>query len=158
MSDFVSNVKTIPYPQEQVYHYLSDLSNLERIKERINDPEFLARAQQEADKYNAGNIQERLQQVSFDQDSISITAAPLGNVCLRIIERDEPKTIKLKGEGTPIDVTLWIQLLPIDQLSTKMKLTLRAELNMFIRGMVSGPLQKGVEQLANMLAGIPYNI
>ena len=75
---------------------------------------------------------------------------------LRIIEREEPKTIKLEGEGTPVPLTLWIQLLPLDAMSCKMRLTLRAELNFFIRQMVSKPLQDGVENIANMLAGLPY--
>ena len=38
----------------------------------------------------------------------------------------------------------------------KMRLTLRAELNFFIKQMVSKPLQEGVENIANMLAGLPY--
>ena len=37
-----------------------------------------------------------------------------------------------------------------------MKLTIRAELNMFIKAMVSKPLKEGVEKLADMLAMIPY--
>ena len=41
-------------------------------------------------------------------------------------------------------------------MSCKMRLTLRAELNFFIRQMVSKPLQDGVENIANMLAGLPY--
>ena len=37
-----------------------------------------------------------------------------------------------------------------------MKVTVEAELNMFIRGMVSGPLQDGVEKIADALAMVPY--
>lgn len=157
MSDFVSDIKTIPHPQKKVYEYLSDLNNLAQVKERLKDPAFQDKLQQEADKYNAGDLREKLDKISFDRDSMSFSGSPVGDVCLRIIEREEPKTIKFEGEHTPIAVNLWIQLVPIDENSCKMKLTLRAELNMFIRGMVSKPLQQGVDNIANMLATLPYN-
>jgi carbon monoxide dehydrogenase subunit G len=157
MSDFVSDIKTIPHPQKKVYEYLSDLNNLAQVKERLKDPAFQDKLQQEADKYNAGDLREKLDKISFDRDSMSFSGSPVGDVCLRIIEREEPKTIKFEGEHTPIAVNLWIQLVPIDENSCKMKLTLRAELNMFIRGMVSKPLQQGVDNIANVLATLPYN-
>lgn len=37
-----------------------------------------------------------------------------------------------------------------------MKVTIRAEVNAFMKAMVSKPLQEGVEKLADMLAMIPY--
>jgi hypothetical protein len=156
MSDFVSNVKTINYPQQAVYDYLSDLSHLEALKQRLADPAVMERIQQEADARNMGDLSQRLDNLTFDRDSLSIGGTPVGNLSLRIIEREEPKTIKLEGEGTPIPLTLWIQLLPVDMVTCKMRLTLRAELNFFIKQMVSKPLQEGVENIANMLAGLPY--
>ena len=133
---YESSVREIPHAQETVYQSLSDLRNLERIKERM--PE------------------EKVQGMEFDQDTMAVSMPPVGRIALRIIEREEPKTIKLEGEGTPVPLTLWIQLLPLDAMSCKMRLTLRAELNFFIRQMVSKPLQDGVENIANMLAGLPY--
>ena len=35
MANFESSVKVIPYSQERVYNKLSDLSNLEAIKDRL---------------------------------------------------------------------------------------------------------------------------
>ena len=37
-----------------------------------------------------------------------------------------------------------------------MKLTIKAELNMFIKGMVKKPLEEGIEKIADALAMIPY--
>ena len=37
-----------------------------------------------------------------------------------------------------------------------MKVTVKAELNPFIKGMVSGPLQDGVEKIADALSKIEY--
>jgi hypothetical protein len=164
MSDFVSEVKTIPFPQQTVYEKLSDLTHLQRIKEMLSRPEaedmFRKMAEEQgradaADKF--GSLSSKLDKLSFDRDTVTIGGSPIGNVTLRIINREEPKTIKFEGEGTPVATNLWIQLLPIDTYTCKMRVTLRAELNFFIRKMASKPLQEGVDGMAAMLASLPYS-
>jgi hypothetical protein len=56
-----------------------------------------------------------------------------------------------------MEITLWIQLKETQENETKMKLTLRADLNPFLKPMLSKPLQEGVNKVADMLATIPYN-
>ena len=53
-------------------------------------------------------------------------------------------------------LNLWIQILPVNENEAKMKVTIRAEVNMFMKAMVAKPLQEGVEKLADMLSMIPY--
>lgn len=136
MSKFESSIKQIPYPQQAVYNTLSDLNNIENVRDRIP-----------ADK---------LQNLSFDTDSVSISVPPVGEVRMRIVEREEPKCIKFESEQSPVPFHLWIQMLPVDETSSKMKVTIDAELNPFIRGMVSGPLKEGLEKVADALSMIKY--
>ena len=49
MAQFESSIKQIPYPQQAVYNMLSDLSNIERIKDKI--PEDNERFEVEAKGY-----------------------------------------------------------------------------------------------------------
>jgi hypothetical protein len=51
---------------------------------------------------------------------------------------------------------LWIQVLPVTAESSKMKVTVKADIPFMLKGMVSGPLQDGVEKIADALAMIPY--
>ena len=53
---------------------------------------------------------------------------------------------------------LWIQLLPTSPYESKMKCTVGADLNFFIKQMAKKPLQEGIEKLADMLAMIPYGM
>ena len=94
---------------------------------------------------------EQLQTMTFDRDTLSI-GSPLGKITLRIIERDEPKYIKFAGEGTPIPVNVWIQLLPHGEGEAKLRVTIGAEVNFFMKGMVSKPLQQAANGLADILA------
>ena len=136
MTKFESTIKHIQAPQQKVYDMLSDLNNLERVKDQL--PE------------------DKLKDLTCDSDSVSVTVPPVGSLTLRVVNREEPKTIKFETEQSPIPFNLWIQLLPMDEASCKMKLTVKAELNPFIKGMVSGPLQDGVEKIADALAKIEY--
>ena len=135
-SKFESSVKQIPYPQEAVYRNISDLTNLEKVRDRV--PE---------DKVN---------DFSFDQDTVSLNVAPVGELKLRICERDEPKCVKFETVQSPVPFNVWIQVLPVDELNSKMKVTVKAELNPFIRSMVEKPLQDGVEKIADALAQVHY--
>ncbi|MBR6716219.1 MAG: SRPBCC family protein [Prevotella sp.] len=136
MSKFESTIRQINYPQEVVFQGLSNLDNLSKIQDRI--PE---------DKAN---------DLSFDNDSVSINVPPVGKITLKIIEREEPKTIKFETAESPLPFNFWIQLLPVTESSCKMKLTLKADLNPFIKGMVSKPLQEGIEKIADVLQMIKY--
>lgn len=136
MTKFESSIKQIPYAQDAVYRMLSDLSHIEKVRDRI--PE------------------DKIKDFRFDQDTISLKADPVGELRLRIIEREEPKCIKFETEQSPIPFNLWIQILPVDAATSKMKVTVGAELNPFIKGMVKKPLQEGVEKIADVLAVIRY--
>lgn len=153
---FESNVKVIPYTQASVYGKLSDLNHLAVIRDRLEDPAVQAVLAEKLPADKMEQILAHVKEMQFDADSVSCNVAPLGNVSLRIIDREEPKCIKFEACNSPIPLHLWIQLLPVTDTQCKMKLTVRAELNMFIKAMVSKPLKEGVEKLADMLAMIPY--
>jgi hypothetical protein len=59
-------------------------------------------------------------------------------------------------EGAPIQVTLWIQMLPNDENTSRLKVTIGAELNFFIRKMIESKLEKAPEGLAQVLSQLPY--
>jgi len=101
-------------------------------------------------------VKDKLQSLSFDHDSLSVSVDPVGQISMRIIERDEPKTIKLESDNSPLSFNFWIQILPVTETSSKMKLTIDADIPFFAKGMVSKPLQEGIEKIADALAMIPF--
>ena len=91
------------------------------------------------------------------QDTPIIWRGPMvGNLVIRIVEREEPKCVKFESVQSPIPITLWIQLLPTSETSCKMKVTLDAQLSMMFKMMLGSKLKDGVDQFAEMLARIPY--
>jgi carbon monoxide dehydrogenase subunit G len=51
---------------------------------------------------------------------------------------------------------LWIQVLPVDETTSKMRVTIKADIPFMLAAMVSGPIQDGVEKIADALAQVPY--
>ncbi len=148
MTKFESSVKQIPHSQKSVYAMLSDLSNIQRLKDHL--PE------EATDNDEMNKVKDKLKNLSFDQDSLSINVDPIGQVSMRIIERDEPKMIKLESEKSPFAFKFWIQVLPVTEASSKMKLTIDADIPFFAKSMVAKPLQEGIEKIADALAMIPF--
>ena len=135
-SKFESSVKQIPYPQQAVYDNISDLRNLEKVRDRV--PE------------------DKVSDFTFDEDTVGLNVQPVGELKLRICDREEPKCVKFETVQSPVPFNVWIQVLPVDEHNSKMKVTVKAELNPFIKSMVEKPLQEAVEKIADALALVQY--
>ena len=135
MTKIESTIREIAYSQQAVYNMLSDLSNIQKVQDKIP--------------------QEHVKDLTFTSDSISIST-PMGAVKMVIVNRDEPKEIKFETQESPQPFNFWIQILPVDETSSKIKLTIKADLNPFIAGMVKKPLQEGIEKIADALQLIHY--
>ena len=135
MTKIESTIREIAYPQQAVYNMLSDLSNIQKVQDKIPH--------------------EQVKDLTFTADSISISTQ-MGAVKMVIVNREEPKEIKFETQESPIPFNFWIQILSVSETSSKMKLTIKANLNPFIAGMVKKPLQEGIEKIADALQLIHY--
>ena len=135
MTKIESTIREIAYPQQAVYNMLSDLSNIQKVQDKIPH--------------------EQVKNLTFTADSISISTQ-MGAVKMVIVNREEPKEIKFETQESPLPFNFWIQILPVSETSSKIKLTIKADLNPFIAGMVKKPLQEGIEKIADALQLIHY--
>ncbi len=137
MTEFISDIKTIPHNDEDIFRVLSDLSKLELVKDKVP--------------------QDKIKDFKFDQDSCSFNISPVGNVKFNIVEREPNKLIKFQSENLPFETYLWIQLVQKGEKDTKMKITIRSKINALMKGMVSKPLQEGIDKISDMIANLPYD-
>ncbi|NLZ95936.1 MAG: SRPBCC family protein [Bacteroidales bacterium] len=137
MTEFESQIKKIPFSDEMIFRVLSDLSKLEHMKDKL--PE------------------DKLKDFWCTPNSCSFSVDPVGEVTFDVIDREPNKTIKFKAQGLPFEVNAWIQLVSKGENDTRMKLTLRAKLNPFIKPMVNAPLTEGIEKASEMIAGLKYD-
>lgn len=135
MTEYTSDIQQIPFSAERVFSKLSDLNNLESVKSLLE-----------------GKVRE----FTFDADSCQFKVDPIGTVGIRIIEREPFKTIKLESVKSPVEFSGWIQLQEVAAEDTRLKLTFRADIPFFLKAMISGKLESGIKDIAEMLAKLPY--
>ena len=137
MTEFVSEVKTILYSDADVYRVLSDLRKLDAVKDQISE----------------NNISD----LSFDENRISFRLNPIGEVTFLLEEREPNKMVKFKSEKLPFDVFMWVQLVSKAEKDTRLRLTVRADLNPFISGMAQKPMREMVDKISDALTQLPYD-
>ena len=152
MAKYESQIKQVPFSQSAVYAKLSDLTNLAVIKERIDDPNVQAKIP--ADKIE--EVRNAVNQMEFTTVTVSAPAGPIGTIAVQIVDREPEKCVKFTSTNSPVSFKLWVQVLPTGDTSSKLKVTIDADLNFFMKQMVGSHLEKGVDKFADMLAMIPY--
>lgn len=136
MNKFESSVKNIPFAQQRVYDKLSDLSNLQSVKDRL--PE------------------DKISNMTFDADHVSFDAPGMGQIELEVVERTPAKCIKFASIHSPIPFNVWIQLVPVTDNECKIRITAGLEVNAFMKAMVAKPIKEGLEKMVEMLSMIQY--
>ena len=136
MSQYESSVKNIPFPQARVYAKLEDLNNLEGLKDKLP--------------------QDKIKDLTYSRDEATVNVPPMGNLTIRVIEREEPKCIKFETVGSPMPANFWIQIIPDGPEASKMRVVAKAEINFMLRAMIEKPLKEGLEKIADALSLIAY--
>jgi len=134
MTTFESNIKKSSYSSEKIFHFLSDF-----------------------DHFGEVIPQDKISNWQSFGNSCRFNIDPVGEVGLRIVEKEEPTTIKYTAEGkTPFNFFLWIQLKEVAEDDTRIKLTIKADMNPMIKMMASKPIKKFLEVLSDAIANHKY--
>lgn len=136
MTTFESAIKKAECNDTEIFGLLSDLNNIEKIKDKIP--------------------QDKIKDLEFDTDSCRFTIDMAGQICLRIVERDPFKTIKFAADQSPVDFNLWIQLKQVEENDTRIKITVKADLSPMMKMLVAKPMETFVDKLAEILSQLPY--
>lgn len=152
MAKYESKVKEIYALQENVYKRLSDLSQLQQIKDAMP----VGVKQQIKDKLNEetkGKLS--LSDFRFDTDTARFKVSGM-DTCIRIIDREPNKCVKFTADNSPVPATIWIQMLPQGPYNTKIRVTLEVDIPFYLRPMIGSKLDGAADQIAEMLTKIPY--
>ena len=134
---YESKIQSATASAEQIYRVLSNLNNLNRVKDLIP--------------------QDKVQELEISEDCVRMKVDGLGQkIAIRIVDKIENDTIKFGAENIPMEMNFWIQLKEVNPTDTRIKLTLKADLPMMFKMMLDKKLQQGLDQAAEMLAKFPY--
>ena len=136
-SKYESKITSAPCSASQIYRVLSNLENLERVRQFIP--------------------QDKVQEMEVSPDRVRLKVDGLAQkITIAIVDRIENDTVKFGAEGIPMDANFWIQLKEVNPTDTRIKLTVKADIPMMFKFMIEKKLQEGLDQAAEMLAQFPY--
>ena len=136
---YESKISSAPCPAAQIYRVLSNLQNIEKVRDLIP--------------------QDKVQELEIEPDRIRMKVDGLAQkITIAIVDRIENDTVKFGLEGIPMDANFWIQLKEVTPTDTRIKLTIKADIPFMFKFMIEKKLQQGLDQAAEMLAQFPYAV
>lgn len=153
MSKYQSDVKIIHASQYQVWNRISDLGQFQVMKDNMPAEQ---KAMIKAKIAEQGDGKFTLSDFSFTRDTalFKVNGMQIG---IGIVDREEPmKCVKFAADQSPVEMTLWIQLLPNAPYETRCRVTVDVDIPFFLKPIVGKKLDGIADQLADMLTKIPY--
>ena len=141
MDTYKSELVTIDCNIDQIYAKLANPESFKPLLDRLPD-----------------EAKSKLEKATFDKDSITIEANPVGEVKLNIVERVEPSRVVFAAAQSPVPLQVVFNLTKVDDYKTSACVELGAELNPFIRPMLSKPLQDAANKFGEILTRLPFNL
>ena len=127
MSKFESRVGSVKQSSKTVHTFVTDMRNFHQ--------------------FIPGD---KLTNWKAEKDNCEFEIAPIGKAKLKIIESDPYKVVKFEGVGlNNTTFFLWVQLKEVSENETKVKITIKADLNPMIKMMAAKPLKDFLEKLVS---------
>ncbi len=128
-----SNIGKVPYPAERIYDFASDFRN-----------------------FNKFIPEDKISNWSAEEDRCSFSMNMVGNMGLKIIEREAPKLIKIATdpEYSSQNFTLWMQFVPYAENECRIKITIEPHVNAFMLSVVKKPLKQFVDSLVEAIENL----
>lgn len=135
---YESKIGQVAASDKAIFDVLSNLENLNKVRDLI--PE------------------DKVQELEISPNCIRMKVGGLAQkIAIRIVEKEEYKTIKFGADNIPMAVNVWIQLKQMAENDTRMRITLKADIPMMFRMMLDKKMQQGLDQAVDMLCQLPYN-
>ena len=129
-----SKIGKIASSSERVYNFFSDFRNFSRLIPP-----------------------DKIKNWQADENSCKFTADTLGDIGLRIIEKEPYSQVKItSAEGSKFNFFFWVQLKEAVPYDTRIRLTIKVDLNPMMKMMAQKPLQNFVDTLVDQLEKIPF--
>lgn len=97
---------------------------------------------------------EKIGDVSFTADSISINTPQIGTLTFRIVERVEPTKVVFGSPGSPVPLTMSVDFKAIDETSTEVSTVIDVEIPMMLRPLVGPKLQEAADKFGEMMTNL----
>jgi len=133
MTTIESKIGSIYAGEEVIYNFFTDFTNFDKIIPS-----------------------DKVENWQSTPDSCSFSVKEAGEITVNMIEKTPYNYIKISPSGkVPFTFNFYIQLKQIGDNDTKLKLTIKAELNPMMKMILKKPLKKGLDDIVDRLTQLP---
>lgn len=129
-----SKIGKVAYSDEQIYNFLTDFNNFKNLipPDKVKD-------------------------WRSDENSCYFKVDPVGEIGILLVEKEPFSLIKLQGDDqNPHNFTFWVQIKKVENQDSRIKLTLKADLNPMLQMMAKKPLQTFLDKLIDQLGKFDF--
>ena len=135
---YESKIGQIAANDAAVFSVLSNLENINRFRDVIP--------------------QDKIKDLEISSDRIRFKVDGLGQkIAIAIVEKEEYKLVKYGAESLPIPLNVWIQLKQVEEMDTRIRITIKTDMPAMFKMMFDKKIQQGLDQAIDMLCQVPYN-
>jgi hypothetical protein len=132
MDEFISDIVRINHSAEHIYNLMADMSFLSQMA-------------------STAQIKE-IEDFQSTQDTCSFKVKGM-ETGIQIVDREPYKTIKYTGyKNTPVEFFVWLQLKEIAADDTRVRIVLKAKLNLMMKTLLKGKIKKGLDKVIHQLS------
>jgi hypothetical protein len=132
MDEFISDIVKIERSAEEIYNLTSDMSLFSQVAS-------VAQIEEIEDF-----------QCTPDTCSFKVKGTEVG---LQIIDREPYKTVKYTAyKYAPVEFFVWLQLKEMAPNDTRVRIVLKAKLNLMMKTLLKGKIKKGLDRIVHQLS------
>lgn len=135
MAKYQSQTVELDRPRHEAYERLSDLSRLQGALDAL-----------------PAEQREKLGDVRFDHDSITISTAQVGEIRFAITDRTPDRQLVFGTPSSPVPLSLAVNLSDgADPARSQGQVVIDVDIPMMLKPLIGGKMQQAADQMANLI-------
>lgn len=136
MAKYTGDPVTINKKTDQVFERIANIGSYQQYLDQLPD-----------------EIKSKIGDVRFSDDAIIITAAPVGEIVLKLVEKQTPSSLKFEAQGAPVPLFVDIALADKGE-ATELTPVIDVEVPAMLRPFVAPKMQEAANQMGKMLGNL----
>lgn len=100
----------------------------------------------------------KLGDVTFESDAICINTPQVGQLKFKVTERTAPGHIVFSAVGSPIPLSMIIDITAVDEQSANVSTAIDVEIPAMLRPLIGGKMQEAADKFGEMIANLNRSI
>ncbi len=137
MAKYKGTAVTVNHPAQQIFDKVSDFSTFQERIDQLPD-----------------DARQKLPEVRFTTDTITINAPAVGELTFKVVELVSPVLMRMVAENAPVPINININLTPVSDESTEVVTELDVEIPAMLRPLIGNRMQEAADKFGKLFGNL----